>query len=212
MTQLNAPPGWFPDPTNPTLLRYWDGVNWTQHTAYTQQRAYPAPSRPDPLDIEGGRPFVGPVRAFVLAMKQYAKFDGRSSRSEYWWFYLVATILTYALSIPGAYLYIRAALHQLNICSNAGTTNCQLAPSVSVTAVLLLITSTLIQLALLVPNIAVAVRRLHDTGRPGVWYLFIFVPLVGPILLIVWCAGAGQPGPNEYGLPPRKGAAKRVAS
>ncbi len=54
-------------------------------------------------------------------------------------------------------------------------------------------------LAVMIPNLAVAVRRLHDTNRSGVFLLFAFIPLVGFILLIVWFAEDSYPGPNAYG-------------
>lgn len=58
-------------------------------------------------------------------------------------------------------------------------------------------------LAILIPNISCGVRRLHDTGRKGIYYLFCLIPIVGPILLIVWFATEGQPGMNEYGPNPK---------
>ena len=54
-------------------------------------------------------------------------------------------------------------------------------------------------LALLIPGLAVAVRRLHDTGRSGWWYLICLVPIVGQIMLLVFFCTAGQPHANEYG-------------
>ncbi|WP_410211312.1 DUF805 domain-containing protein [Aquirhabdus sp.] len=58
-------------------------------------------------------------------------------------------------------------------------------------------------LALLVPNIALATRRLHDTNRSGWWQLIIFVPIIGIILLIVWYATEGQAESNQYGMNPK---------
>jgi uncharacterized membrane protein YhaH (DUF805 family) len=58
-------------------------------------------------------------------------------------------------------------------------------------------------LALLVPNIAVVVRRLHDTGRSGWWILLAFIPLIGAIILIVWACTDSQPGDNQYGPSPK---------
>ena len=67
--------------------------------------------------------------------------------------------------------------------------------------------SFLAWLALLVPNLAVSVRRLHDTGRSG-WFLLISViPIIGWIILIVWLATEGEPGPNVYGESPKAGLA-----
>ena len=54
-------------------------------------------------------------------------------------------------------------------------------------------------LAFLIPDLAVAVRRLHDIGKSGWWYLICLVPLVGAIVLLIFFCQPGQPGANEYG-------------
>ena len=54
-------------------------------------------------------------------------------------------------------------------------------------------------LAVLLPGIAVGIRRLHDTDKSGWWLLIGLIPLVGIIVLIVFFATDGQPGPNQYG-------------
>jgi uncharacterized membrane protein YhaH (DUF805 family) len=59
-------------------------------------------------------------------------------------------------------------------------------------------------LALLIPAIAVGVRRLHDTGRSGLWLLIVFVPLIGAIVLIVFLVQDGAPGENQYGKNPKQ--------
>lgn len=64
----------------------------------------------------------------------------------------------------------------------------------------------LVSLALLVPSIAVTVRRLHDTGRSGLWWLIGLIPLVGGIILIVWCAQDSEPEPNQFGPSPKPGS------
>ncbi|MFD8262708.1 DUF805 domain-containing protein [Streptomyces griseoluteus] len=58
-------------------------------------------------------------------------------------------------------------------------------------------------LAVLIPGLAVAVRRLHDTGRSGWWVLISLVPLVGWIILLVFLASEGKPEANEYGPNPK---------
>jgi len=58
-------------------------------------------------------------------------------------------------------------------------------------------------LAVLIPSIAVGVRRLHDTDRTGWWYLIGLIPLVGAIILIVFFATDSQPGSNQYGPNPK---------
>ena len=60
-------------------------------------------------------------------------------------------------------------------------------------------------LAIIVPNLAVGCRRLHDTGKSGWLQLVGLIPIVGWILLIVWFAAEGTPGPNQYGPNPKEG-------
>jgi uncharacterized membrane protein YhaH (DUF805 family) len=70
----------------------------------------------------------------------------------------------------------------------------------------------LFALALLVPSIAVAVRRLHDTSRSGWWLLIGFVPLVGFIVLLVFMCLDSTPGSNEYGPNPKGAGAAAAAA
>jgi len=56
-------------------------------------------------------------------------------------------------------------------------------------------------LALFIPSLAVAVRRLHDTGRSGWWFLIALIPLIGTILLIVWLATETKQETNKWGQP-----------
>ncbi|MEC4113010.1 DUF805 domain-containing protein [Myroides pelagicus] len=62
---------------------------------------------------------------------------------------------------------------------------------------------TVYSLAVLVPSIAVAVRRLHDIGKSGWMYLLVLLPIIGWIILIVWFATEGNAGANEYGADPK---------
>ena len=58
-------------------------------------------------------------------------------------------------------------------------------------------------LALLLPSLAVAARRLHDTDRSGWWLLIVIIPLIGAIVLIVFLATDSQAGQNKYGPNPK---------
>jgi len=62
--------------------------------------------------------------------------------------------------------------------------------------------SSLYSLALLIPSISIAARRLHDTGRSGWWQLIAFIPLIGIIILIVFLAQEGHEE-NKYGVNPK---------
>jgi len=109
--------------------------------------------------------------AVKTCFSKYAEFKGRASRPEYWWFFLSYIIVYVALAI------VAAAARGLSF--------------------LLWIAIV----AYIIPLIAAAVRRLHDTGKSGWWYFIGLIPLVGFIILIVMLAAEGQPGPNEYGPP-----------
>lgn len=63
-------------------------------------------------------------------------------------------------------------------------------------------TDQLFGLAMLIPWLAVAVRRLHDTGRSGFWLLIMFVPLIGSLVLLVFFIMSGTRGPNRFGPDP----------
>jgi uncharacterized membrane protein YhaH (DUF805 family) len=65
--------------------------------------------------------------------------------------------------------------------------------------------SVVIGLALLIPSIAVGVRRLHDTNRSGWWLLIAFVPVLGELVLLVFLVLPGPVGPNTYGEDPKAG-------
>lgn len=65
------------------------------------------------------------------------------------------------------------------------------------------ILSTLWSLAVLLPGIAVGIRRLHDINKSGWWLLISLVPIVGTILVIVWCCKDSDPGENQYGPNPK---------
>jgi uncharacterized membrane protein YhaH (DUF805 family) len=58
-------------------------------------------------------------------------------------------------------------------------------------------------LAIFIPSLAVCVRRLHDIGRSGWWYLIGLIPVIGWILLIVWFCTDSQPGANKWGPNPK---------
>ena len=109
--------------------------------------------------------------AYKTALQKYAEFSGRTSLGGYWRFVAV----NIAISIV---LYILAAASSI-----------------------FLIVYILYVLALLIPGIAAGIRRLHDTGKSGWFVFFAFIPIVGFIILIVFLAQAGNPGPNDYGPP-----------
>ncbi|KPQ31861.1 MAG: putative membrane protein [Phormidesmis priestleyi Ana] len=109
--------------------------------------------------------------------EKYVDFEGRASRSEFWYFVLFNFIAAFVINIIGAIL------------SNV----------IGVAAYL----GALYSLATLVPNIAVAARRLHDTGRSGWWQLIGFIPLVGAIVLLIFFIQDSSFERNQYGPNPK---------
>lgn len=102
---------------------------------------------------------------------KYASFSGRASRSEYWYFVLFNILVGVAAGL------IEALVSQ------------DLGEAIS----------GIYSLAALLPGIAVAIRRLHDTGRGGQWLFIALIPLVGAIWLMVIYCEQSQPGPNRFG-------------
>ena len=115
----------------------------------------------------------------LLPLKKYAVFTGRSRRKEYWLWLLFIWIVMIVLSM---------------IDRTMGT-----AGPDSYYGVL----TSIFALLVLIPNIAVGIRRLHDTGRTGWWLLIGLVPVIGTIWLLILFALDGTPGPNLYGEDPK---------
>ena len=109
-----------------------------------------------------------------VVLDNFAAFSGRATRGEYWWFLLASTLLFVGL--------------------------CAL--TLVVGSSLFLLIWALYNVVVLVPNVAVSFRRIHDTGRSG-WWLFVgFVPVVGSVALVVLLALPGDADANKYGPPP----------
>lgn len=115
---------------------------------------------------------------FIKVLKEnFANFSGRARREEYWYYSLAVFVVSAILSVL----------------SKAGTVG-----------VIFSIVSFLFSLCILIPGIAVSVRRLHDTGRSGWWLLLCLIPLIGQIVLLVFMVTEGQKGENKWGDDPKK--------
>jgi len=119
------------------------------------------------------------MKWYLKVLRQYADFNGRARRTEYWMFILfnlifasIATVLDNVLGLtigefPYGYLYFMYAL------------------------------------AIIIPSLAVAVRRLHDIGKSGWMILVTLIPLIGAIWLLVLLVTDSKPGANQYGPNPK---------
>ena len=127
-----------------------------------------------------GRPaqmmgFMDAVKNVLL--NNYFSFNGRASRSEYWWWILAQFIMVIPLS------FLDGMVFGWEYSDPTWFSN-------------------IFILAMILPNISVLVRRLHDTGRSGWWYFIALVPCVGYIILLVFTIMDGEPHPNAYGEVP----------
>ena len=119
--------------------------------------------------------------AILHVLNNYANFNGRARRSEYWYWTLAVTLVSCALTFLIRLSGDSGILHGL------------------LTGI-----ESLFSLAVLVPGLAVCWRRLHDIGKSGANWFWIFLPIVGIIMLLVWYCQDSQPGDNQYGPNPKE--------
>jgi uncharacterized membrane protein YhaH (DUF805 family) len=117
---------------------------------------------------------------YLEVLKKYAVFNGRARRKEYWLFFLFNIIISIVLGIIDGIVGTSGAVGSLGLLGCIYT------------------------LAVLIPGIAVAVRRLHDTSRSGWWILIGLIPIIGAIVLIVFMVQDGKPGENQFGKNPKE--------
>ncbi len=115
-------------------------------------------------------------------LNKYTTWKGRASRSEYWYFGLFNMLFAIAaivvIGIVGSVIHL------------------------GILTVLLYLVYLVASLGLVLPGIAVTIRRLHDTDHSGWWIWIALVPLLGAILLLVWYCTKGTTGPNKFGDDP----------
>ncbi len=115
---------------------------------------------------------------YLYVLKNYAVFSGRARRKEYWFFTLISSVVVVFFSVIDNQMGWKLG-------EDAG------------------FLGTLYGVAVIVPSIAVTVRRLHDTDRSGWWILIGLIPLVGVIVLLVFLILKGNEGDNRFGPDPK---------
>lgn len=113
---------------------------------------------------------------YLRVIKKYAVFSGRARRKEYWIFMLLNFIIGLVLALIDSMIFGQRDIGILG---------------------------SLYSLAMIIPSIAVSVRRLHDTGRSGGWLFINLVPLIGWIVFLIFTLIDSQPGDNKYGPNPK---------
>jgi uncharacterized membrane protein YhaH (DUF805 family) len=116
---------------------------------------------------------------YLEALRKYAVFEGRARRMEYWMFVLINCLIVVVLSVVDTVVGLFSLGNSIGALTG------------------------LYWLVVLVPSVAVTVRRLHDTDRSGWWALLALLPVLGTIVLFVFCVLDGTPGPNRFGENPK---------
>ncbi len=117
----------------------------------------------------------------TVLTKKYADFSGRARRAEFWWFWLMNLAVVIGLRIVASILGV--------VSDALGSLVALLIP--------------LYWLAVFIPSLALAVRRLHDTNKSGWWLLIGLIPFVGAIILLVFYLLDSDRGANDYGPSPK---------
>ena len=118
----------------------------------------------------------------------YANFNGRARRKEYWMYTLIFTVLLIALMTI-----------MFSVLSFSDETGIETGPSVYLTVIQVIV----FLFEHFIPSIALTVRRLHDTGKSGWWYLIVFVPYLGNFVIFIFTLIDGDRGDNKYGSNPK---------
>jgi len=126
---------------------------------------------------------VDMVTSVKTVLQKYTTISGRALRSEYWWWTLAIIIVSVILGKMDSALFLAID----------PATGKQTGAS---------ILSFVFTLAILIPNICVIARRLHDINKSGWWMLVSIVPILGLILFIFWAATKGTAGDNRFGPDP----------
>lgn len=119
-------------------------------------------------------------QSVISVFAKYKTLSGRARRSEFWYFALFQLLLGIATAVIDTILF---GGHSV---------------------------VSYLTFALAIPGLTVSVRRLHDIGKSGWWYLLILVPIVGCIVLLYWFAQDGTVGSNQYGTSPKEELALAV--
>ncbi len=120
---------------------------------------------------------------YLIALKKYAVFSGRSRRKEYWYFYLFYILFIFVLTFIDIMIGTYDAVAEIGLIGGVFV------------------------LFMLIPLLAASVRRLHDTDRSGWWLLINLIPLIGAIVILVFTLQDSKPGENQYGSNPKEVAA-----
>ena len=123
---------------------------------------------------------------YLHVLKNYATYSGRARRKEYWMFFLFNVLISLGLGVLDVVAGTYSVEYETGFFSG------------------------LYSLLVLIPGIAVGVRRLHDTNRSGWWILISLIPIIGVLVLFVFTCLDSQPGTNRFGVNPKEAASQTL--
>ena len=155
-------------------------------------------------------PRVSFIQAIKNVMIKYAKFSGRSRRSEFWYFKLLLFILYFLIAITQVSDNNKFIIEDSNNfnATNNSTEISNITDEIEEVikndpANIFTIISSIIGIIFFIPNLTITVRRLHDVGRSG-WYVLIpIIPIIGYIILLYFCLCDSEEQANQYGPSPK---------
>ena len=123
---------------------------------------------------------------YLHVLKNYATFSGRARRKEYWMFFLFNVLISLGLGVLDVVAGTYSVEYETGFFSG------------------------LYSLLVLIPSIAVSVRRLHDTNRSGWWIVISLIPIIGVLVLFVFTCLDSQPGTNRFGANPKEASSQTL--
>ena len=123
---------------------------------------------------------------YLYVLKNYATFSGRARRKEYWMFFLFNVLISLGLGVLDVVAGTYSVEYETGFFSG------------------------LYSLFVLIPSIAVGVRRLHDTNRSGWWIVISLIPIIGVLVLLVFMCLDSQPGTNRFGANLKEAASQTL--
>ena len=126
-------------------------------------------------------------------MKNFANFNGRARRSEFWLWILFCVLIVWALGVP----YSIWSSYHIN------PKTLKLTSRIPVLIMIIFYINIGFNLVTFIPTLAVAVRRLHDIGKSGWWILIVLIPIVGQLILIIMLCFDSVKETNEWGVSPK---------
>jgi len=145
--------------------------------------------------------FLGAIRSVFT---KYATFTGRSSRSEFWWWILFEWLTRSFLGFIYTMTMLAIIVPKADALKDQAEASVQALLGAIFNPMYFVLLAW--SLALLLPSLAVTVRRFHDIGRSGWFVLLTFIPVVGTILMILFLVEESDSGANAWGEPPSKSA------